>query len=134
LIQVIARAYNLFEWGQYSQVNVVGATLQTEPVGIMSLTYNLDPTISDNNQVLLQWVQLTSFSDIGGSPILDYNVYQAVSPITTWVQIAQVTPDQSQYLVTGLTGGVTYLYQIRAQNVIGESAASLSYDLTYLAS
>lgn len=47
LIKVIARAYNLYQWGQFSQVNVDGATLETEPVGILTLTY-LDTSISNN--------------------------------------------------------------------------------------
>jgi hypothetical protein len=74
LIRVIARAYNLFEWGQWSQPNVEGALLETEPVGVTTLTF-LDTPVSNNNQVLLQWTRLTSLSDIGGIEILDYRVY-----------------------------------------------------------
>lgn len=48
LIKVIARAYNLYQWGQYSQVNVIGATVETEPLGILTLTY-LDTSVSNNN-------------------------------------------------------------------------------------
>ena len=52
LIRAIARAYNLFEWGQWSQPNVEGALLETEPVGVTTLTF-LDTPVSNNNQVLL---------------------------------------------------------------------------------
>jgi len=48
LIKVIGRAYNLFEWGPWSQVNVEGAVLETEPIGIMTLTF-LDTAVSNND-------------------------------------------------------------------------------------
>lgn len=83
LIKVIGRAYNLYEWGQFSQVNVEGATLETEPVGIVSLSY-VDSAVSNNLQVQLTWTRLTSASDIGGSPIIDYRLYSRVHGTTDW--------------------------------------------------
>jgi len=74
LIRVIARAYNLFEWGPWSQVNVEGALVETEPVGVKTLNF-LDTSVSNNNQVLLRWTRLTDNLDIGLINILDYRVY-----------------------------------------------------------
>ncbi len=77
LIKVKARAYNLYEWGQYSQLNVEGATVETEPVSILTLTYE-DTPVSNNDQVKLMWTKITSTSDIGGSALLDYRIYSRV--------------------------------------------------------
>lgn len=134
LIKVIARAFNLYEWGPYSEVNSEGATIETEPIGIVTLSFLDTPAASNNNQVTLQWTPITSDSDIGGSPLLDYRVYAKVSTEAAFALLTLVTPDQSSYIATGLTSGVTYSYFIVARNAHGESSHATSLVLNYLAS
>lgn len=134
LIIVVARAFNLYEWGQFSQVNVEGATLETEPVGVTTLAF-VDTAESNNMQVKLSWTKLTSSSDIGGSPLTKYTLYQRLQGQTTWTVSQTITDTTlSQTVVTGLTGGQNYEYLLSASNTHGESSLSLSNVLRYRAS
>jgi hypothetical protein len=58
-----------------------------------------------------------------------YQAVQAGSP--SWALAATLPSGTSQYTATGLTGGVTYLYKVRAKNLHGDGP--YSSDLAALA-
>jgi len=120
LVKVIARAENLYLWGQYSQVNVMGALVQSVPDGIMSLSFSNDGT-STNSQVTLNWSPLTVLWNQGLTPLLAYNVYQKLSTGVTFTKVGEVIPQVTTFVATGLTGGLTYNFIIVPANVEGEA-------------
>jgi Fibronectin type III domain len=115
-------------------VNVEGATLETEPVGVTTLTF-LDTDVSNNLQVMLLWTRLTTQLEIGGSPLIAYPLYQRLQGETAWTLVEEITDTSlAEYLVTGLTGGVNYEFQMRARNVHGESDPTESNVFRYRSS
>lgn len=123
LVRVKARARNAVGVGPFSQANVDGATIQTEPQQVTGLTFV--EAASTASEITVSWNELTTTAETGDSPIIEYQVYQAVQGGTpSWSLAATVPAGTSQYQATGLTGGVTYLYKVRAKNLHGEGAYS----------
>ena len=57
LIQVRVRAHNSKGWGDYSELNTLGATIETLPGTMTAPTFDL--SLSSNTQIYLQWTSLT---------------------------------------------------------------------------
>jgi hypothetical protein len=74
LIRVKVRAYNSKGWGPYSEINIEGASIETEP-DQMSIP-DFDLTTSTQDQITLSWSELTG-SKRGGAnvEITLYEVY-----------------------------------------------------------
>ena len=70
-----------------------------------------------NSQATLTWIPGSD----GGSPILYYEIRQrsGTGPYTPWTIMVGSTGTTTSYVVTGLTNGVTYWFQVRAVNAIG---------------
>ncbi|MCY3635874.1 MAG: fibronectin type III domain-containing protein [bacterium] len=70
-----------------------------------------------NSQATLTWIP--GFD--GGSPILYYEIRQRIvnSPYGPWSIMVGSTAATTSFIVTGLTNGVTYQFQVRAVNAIG---------------
>ena len=70
-----------------------------------------------NSQATLTWIPGSD----GGSPILYYEIRQrsGTDPYTPWAIMVGSTGATTSYVVTGLTNGVTYWFQVRAVNAIG---------------
>ena len=70
-----------------------------------------------NSQATLTWIPGSD----GGSPILYYEIRQrsGTDPYTPWTIMVGSTGATTSYVVTGLTNGVTYWFQVRAVNAIG---------------
>jgi hypothetical protein len=87
LIQVSVRAHNQNGWGAYSELNIVGATIETLPTQAAAPTF--DPLLSSNSQIVLLWTSLTGSSTGGSSVTIDnYEIYWdggATSP--NWVSL-----------------------------------------------
>src|SRR5207247_1194040 len=83
-----------------------------------SAPQNLQAT-AGNGKVSLSW---SAPSSNGGSAITGYKVYRSTSSGTEtgYVSLGNVT----SYTNTGLTGGTTYFYKIRAVNSVGLSPLS----------
>ena len=65
-----------------------------------------------NAQVSLTW---SAPANDGGSPITSYTVEYATSPYSNWI-IATSSATSTSYVVTGLTNGTAYEFQVAATN------------------
>lgn len=82
LVVVRVRAYNALGEGEYSQVNTVGATIETEP-GQMSQVERGSTT--DTSQIEVTWSPST---DTGGSAITSYHLEEETSIGSgTWISV-----------------------------------------------
>jgi prepilin-type N-terminal cleavage/methylation domain-containing protein len=61
----------------------------------------------------------------GGSAVINYTIQYAASPYSTWTT-ATTTQTSSPYVVTGLTNGTSYEFQVAATNAAGTGAFSSS--------
>jgi hypothetical protein len=118
LIRVKVRAYNMKaggSYGQYSEVNTAGATIETEPTNWSVVS--IDVPATSNVQTRVTWTALTGSSRGGKNVVIEeYEVYWDQST-DNWVSLA-TTPDLFT-VKTGLTGGVTYKFKVRAKNKYG---------------
>lgn len=79
-----------------------------------------DEAASTATEIKVSWTELTTSTETGGSPIIEYEVEQAVDAATpSWSLVATPAAGTSEYTATGVTGGVTYLFRVRARNVHG---------------
>lgn len=116
LIRVKVRAYNARGTGQFSELNTDGATIETVPTNLMVVT--LDVPSTSNTQTKVTWTALTG-SARGGQAVLitSYEVYWDQS---TGVWESLTSTSDLFALKTGLTGGTTYSFKVRAYNKYGE--------------
>jgi hypothetical protein len=77
----------------------------------------LAPTTS-RGAASLSWASPTN---TGGLPLIGYTIEEAAGQITP---IAINNPNESSYTVSGLTGGITYSFLIKARNALGSSASA----------
>jgi hypothetical protein len=69
-----------------------------------------------DTQIEVDWTALTS-TTTGNSPILSYNLYWDNGSGTTNLQLIDLL--QTSYVVSGLEGGATYMFKVRAKNIYG---------------
>ena len=106
-------------------MNTAGAKVRTVPIAPDTPTVGY---IATDTQVLIQWNALTYGVNTGLVAITAYNLYsdngsgdgvydEIYSGLTT------------SYLATGLTGGTTYSFEVRATNMYGSGpySSALSY-------
>lgn len=112
------RAKNEIGWGPYSELNLMGATIETVP-STMSPPM-VDEESVTNQQVKLTWDTLTGI-DAGGSnvAITTYDL-QMSNDETTWSDLATGVTGTT-YTHSGLTGGTILYYRIRANNKYGSA-------------
>src|SRR5439155_920130 len=98
-----------------SPSNTSSATTFTVPRAPTGLT--AAPSLS--SQIHLSW---TAPTNNGGTAITGYKIYRSTSSgiETGYVSLGTVT----SYTNTGLTGGTTYFYKVRAVNSVGISSTS----------
>lgn len=113
LIRVKVRAYNGKaggSYGQYSEVNTDGATIETEPTNLSVVSIDVPSTT--NTATKVTWTALTGSARGGKNvDIMDYEVYWDQST-GTWVSLTTTTDLFA--VQTGLSGGVTYQFKVRA--------------------
>lgn len=85
-------------------------------------------TPASDTQVLIQWTGLTYGSDTGETSITSYSLYSdngSGDGIFDEIASGLIT----SYLATGLTGGATYLFKVKATNMYGSGdfSSALSY-------
>jgi hypothetical protein len=123
LVQAKIRAINAQGNGPYSQVNAVGGLVQTVPAQVQGLTF--DSTQSSNTENRITWTELTSNTDTGLSAITGYEVQSATAGASpSWSTLSTVSAGTAFYVANGLTGGTTYLYRVRGQNLHGSGTYS----------
>jgi len=115
LIRVKVRAFNVKGTGSWSEVNTAGATIETEPTNLMVVSIDVPSTT--NTQTQVDYTALTG-SSRGGKDvaITQYEVFWDQST-DNWVSLANTTSLFT--LKTGLSGGVTYSFKVRAYNKFG---------------
>lgn len=110
LIQVKVRAHNSDGWGDYSEINTSGSTIETTP-SAMSLA-SFDAASTTNNAIYLTWSELSG-TDKGGSSvtITGYKIYWNSGSGTTFTFLDSVSgASTTHYLKSGLTSGTTYAF------------------------
>ena len=114
LIVARVRARNINGWEAYSQQNIVGALIETEP---KTMNIGFNPFLSSVTTVVITWTAL-EITNIGGSPVTSYSIQYQVYGSGAWNQL-QVGFQLLTYTVTGLTGGLNYDFKIQAFNKYG---------------
>ena len=74
---------------------------------------------STDTQILLHWIPLTGV-DAGNSDVIAYSLYwDEGDALKTEADVPLYDANVDQFLVTGVTGGVTYRFRVRARNIYG---------------
>lgn len=118
LVQIRISAQNTHGWSPVSSTNTLGETVRTKPVQMNTPTRGTSTTIS---QIQVNWVALTANADKGGSTILSYHL-QWDQGTNTYVDLIGFSTESTAitYTVTsGITGGQTYKFKVRAKNLYG---------------
>lgn len=123
VIQARVQAHNADGWGEWSEINTSGATIETLPLQMSPITY--DPSASSNTAIKLTWSTPTGIATGGSSvSILQYLIeWNQGDSIDSWQTLTTVTAPTTFYLATGLTGGENYQYKILAINKYGNGQA-----------
>lgn len=118
LIQARVKARNENGWEAYSQQNVEGARIETEPDAPPSLSWLTYE--SKNDHIDLEW-ELIFLLNNGGSEVLGYELYVQHGADLT---IFTFDPDVVEYSVTELIGGETYVFSLAGFNKYGVGATT----------
>lgn len=106
-------------------MNTAGAKVRTVPIAPSTPTVGTPAT---DTEVQILWTALTYGVDTGLVSITSYSLYSDnAAGDGTFYEIA--TGLYTSYTVTGLTGGATYLFKVRASNSYGSGdfSSTLSY-------
>lgn len=126
LVKVYVSAHNDYGYGSASTVNTAGAKVRTVPIAPATPTVGTPAT---DTEVQIMWTALTYGVDTGLVAITSYSLYSdnaAGDGIFNEIATGLIT----SYTVTGLTGGATYLFKVRATNMYG--SGSFSSTLSYV--
>jgi hypothetical protein len=122
LVVARARARNSLGYGQYSQPNVLGATVQTEPTQMAA------PTMVGTSLsfVAIAWLALAG-DDTGGAAIESYHAQYALAGSGAWSDLLGQSGSYQTGLAYNLTtasAGAQYDFRVRSRNVHGWGAWS----------
>ncbi|MCG7845260.1 MAG: leucine-rich repeat protein [Methanomassiliicoccales archaeon] len=110
-------------WYNVTAVNGIGASLPSETVSATPSPYPGSPTLTQAEaglrNVSLTW---TAPANNGSGPITGYQIYYADE--AAWTLYDTVDDLVFDQIVTGLTGGTTYHFGIKAVNADGSSVMS----------
>jgi len=120
LIVALVRAHNSQGWGDYSEENVNGATIETVPAKMTTLA--VDTSLSTKTKNVLVWDAVPDGLDSGGSGIsvTNYLLEEFTGSWATLTTTALLTYDHN----VPLTPGNTYTYRISVTNVYNYGAVS----------
>ena len=96
----------------------LGCGIASSPVAPPAAPSALVATAASSSQINLGWMDNSSDED-------GFKIERCQGAgCTSFVQIGQTGPNNTSYLDSGLAGGTTYLYRVRAFNSGGNSAYS----------
>lgn len=122
VIQVRVAAHNDDGWGEYSEINTSGATIETLPLMMDPISF--DPSASSNTQIKLTWNAVTGTATGGSSVSIDnYIIEWDEGSGSSWQTLPTVPSPQTWSLVSSLTGGTPYKFRILATNKYGSGTA-----------
>jgi titin len=118
LVLFKVRALNGDGWGALSNPTSGGATIMTVPA---TMGLPIEGATTSHAQIAISWSALTTTAEIGGTPITSYSLEWDQGGAGFVPLIGDPTPDTSlSYVVSsGLTQGASYVFRLRALNVIG---------------
>ena len=100
--------------------------MQTAPAKVQGVTFV--SASSTSTTITISWTQLVGDVETGGAAISKYQVEYAPQPVDAsapvWGAAVDVAASSNQYLATGLTGGVTYLFRVTGVNLHGDGTPS----------
>ena len=108
------------QYSHYSDDNSNGSVVISYSTGAPSAPTSMNGT-PGNAQVSLYW---SAPSSTGSTPIGDYTVQYATSPYSSWTTAAMCTGTSTSCIVTGLTNGTNYEFEVAAANSIGQGVFS----------
>jgi len=117
LVVVRASATNARGTGSASTPNSIGARIRSVPDAMSTPTQGP----SSDTDIVVTWSALT-LTATGNSDILSYNLYWDNGSGTTNIELTDSLV--TSFTVSGLTGGATYLFKVRAKNIYGYGAFS----------
>ena len=114
------RALNTLGWGPWS-ISSTPTTPSSAPDAPSMVTSVVVSDLSAQNALQIAWVAGVSN---GGNPVLNYSLQRSSDNGTTWSTSTSVAASSTTATVTGLTGGITYIFKVSATNAAGTSAWS----------
>lgn len=122
VVYVRVSATNFYGFGEISSpCGDTGARIRVVPTQMSAPTEDLSST---DTQILLHWIPLTG-ADAGNSGVIAYSLYwDAGDSAKTAADVALVDADITSFLVTGVEGGRTYRFRVRARNIYGDGPFS----------
>lgn len=79
------RAHNNDGWGDYSEINTSGATIETEPLEMNAISF--DATASTNSKIWLTWSLPTGTATGGSSVSIDNYIIEWDQGTSNWVTL-----------------------------------------------
>ena len=124
LVEVKVAAHNLNGWGDFSEVNIVGAQIETVPGQLLAPTRNAE---TNTIQIVVDWQPPTND---GFSDIVSYNLqWDSGSEGATWTNLIGFNTEslaQTYTVAQGVAFGDQYRFKVRAKNYWGWSDFSES--------
>ena len=114
---VAGRVYQIAVDGYGGEEGAITLNINLVVSGAPNAPSNLTATAVSAGQINLTWTD-RSTAETG------YKIERATSPTGIWTQIATVGANVTTYSNTGLSGGTTYYYRVRAYNASATSGAS----------
>lgn len=126
LIRVKVKATNAQGTGEFSELNTVGATIETIPTSNLLVTIDMSEAATSNIKTKVTWTALTGSNRGGKDVTIDsYEVFMmdmSVTPTPTYASLGTTTNLYKD--VTSLTGGVNYKFKVRGINKYGNGPDS----------
>lgn len=117
VVLVRVKAYNSYGYGALSDPSDnTGARVRGVPDKMAAPTEDI---LSTDTQVIMHWIRLSGAA-AGNSEVLAYSLYwDEGNAAKTEPDVALYDANVDQFTVTGVTGGVTYRFRVRARNIYG---------------
>jgi hypothetical protein len=116
------RALNGIDWGEFSDPNSIGATIFVEPYKMITPTRGF---ATSESLIEIEWLPIPADSDeTGGSAIDSYNLqWKVKDSADDYVDLVGEDGNFQTGVVhiqeTGVVASTTYLFRVRAHNVLG---------------
>jgi hypothetical protein len=122
VVYVRVKATNSYGYGELSDpCDDTGARIRVVPTKMQAPTEDLSST---DTQVTLHWLPLSGV-DAGNSDVIAYSLYWDEGDASkTEADVPLYDALVTEFTVTGVTGGLTYRFRVRARNIYGSGPFS----------